>query len=54
MEKLDLRAAVETLERRMIGAAMAQTSGNQVQAARILGISREGLRKKMDRFGLKA
>jgi DNA-binding protein Fis len=36
----------------MIREAMARTGGNRAQAARILGLSREGLRKKMRRFGL--
>jgi Nif-specific regulatory protein len=44
--------AVEALERRMIAAALAATNGNQVRAARSLGVSRQGLIKKLKRYGL--
>src|SRR5262245_13023849 len=44
--------AIEALERRMIASALATTHGNQVQAARSLGVSRQGLIKKLKRHGL--
>ena len=54
LQTMELRGAVELLERRMIAAALEQTSGNQVHAAKMLGISREGLRKKLERYQLKS
>lgn len=49
---LDLENAVADLERKMIAAAMARTKGNRSRAAKLLGISRNGLALKMDRLGL--
>jgi two-component system nitrogen regulation response regulator GlnG len=66
--KNDLAQAVETLfefarhdksfkllpaaERELIVRALAETSGNQVQAAKLLGITRATLRKRVDKFGI--
>ena len=50
---LDLKQAVGELEVKFITAALEQTHGNQLRAARKLGISREGLRKKMVRYDLR-
>ena len=47
-----LKQAVEDLERRMIGDALRATHGNQQQAARVLGLSRQGLINKMKRYSL--
>ncbi|PWT99303.1 MAG: hypothetical protein C5B51_27445 [Terriglobia bacterium] len=47
-----LKAAVEDLERRMIAEALATTQNNQLQAARLLGLSRQGLINKMKRYAL--
>jgi Nif-specific regulatory protein len=47
-----LPAAVEALERRMIEEALSSTAGNQLRAARALGISRQGLIQKLKRYGL--
>jgi transcriptional regulator with GAF, ATPase, and Fis domain len=47
---LQLRPAVDELERAYIDAAMARAGGNQSQAARLLGLSRFGLQKKMRRL----
>jgi Nif-specific regulatory protein len=47
-----LPEAVATLERRMLEAALAATGGNQLRAARALGISRQGLIQKAKRLGL--
>ena len=41
---------VEALERRLIDQARLATGGNKSKAARLLGLSREGLRKKMARY----
>ena len=46
----DLKDAVKILEVHMISEALERTGGNQIQAAKMLGISREGLRKKMTRY----
>jgi DNA-binding NtrC family response regulator len=43
---------IEELERRMIAAALATCHHNQQQAARTLGLSRQGLIKKMKRYGI--
>ena len=50
---LDMKESVERLETALIKAALSRTGGNQSAAARILGVSRFGLIKKMTRFGLK-
>jgi Nif-specific regulatory protein len=47
-----LEEAVRALEEEMIRSALEAVRGNKVQAARMLGLSREGLRKKMKRYGL--
>ena len=49
-DPLDLRSQVNALERRLIDQAFAVTRGNQTQAARLLGLSRVGLRKMMTRL----
>jgi Nif-specific regulatory protein len=47
-----LKKAVADLERRMIGDALAGTKNNQQQAAKMLGLSRQGLINKMKRYSL--
>ena len=49
-----LDRAIADLETRMLRSALAETAGNQSEAARRLGISRVGLIKKLDRLGLRA
>ena len=49
---LRLEANVDHLERRLIRAALARTGGMRSAAARLLGISRNGLAMKMERLGL--
>jgi Nif-specific regulatory protein len=44
--------AVEALERRMIQEALRQTAGNKQKAAQTLGVSRQGLIKKLKRYGM--
>jgi len=41
------------LEREMIVFALAETNHNQVQAAKLLGITRATLRKRIEKFGIK-
>jgi Nif-specific regulatory protein len=47
-----LKQATEDLERRLIGEALESTRRNQQQAARLLGMSRQGLINKMKRYSL--
>ncbi len=51
-EAQSLRRAVAELEQRMISEALAETRNNQLQAARRLGLSRQGLINKMKRYSL--
>jgi two-component system nitrogen regulation response regulator GlnG len=44
---------LEAAEREIISQAIALTRGNQLQAARLLGISRLTLREKLTEFGLR-
>lgn len=48
-----LKKTVEELEKRLLTDALQRCRGNQVQAARLLGLSRQGLIKKIARYGLK-
>jgi len=48
-----LDEAIAALEVRMITAALSETDNNRSEAARLLGISRVGLLKKLDRLGLR-
>jgi DNA-binding NtrC family response regulator len=50
----DLRSQVLAYERELIAAALAETSGNQRRAARLLGILPTTLHEKIKRFGLRA
>ena len=43
---------IEAAERELIVRALAVTAGNQVQAAKLLGITRATLRKRVDKFGI--
>jgi len=51
-DDLDVRTRVEHLERELIQRAIQQTGGNNTQAARLLGLSRFGLLKKLQRYGV--
>ena len=44
--------SLEEVERELVDMAMAQASGNQTHAARLLDISRDALRYKLKKFGL--
>jgi two-component system nitrogen regulation response regulator GlnG len=40
------------VERELITRALTETNGNQVRAAKILGITRATLRKRVEKFGI--
>jgi DNA-binding NtrC family response regulator len=48
----NLAAAVEEVEREVIGTALRRSSGNISETARVLGLTRRGLYLKMRRLGL--
>jgi transcriptional regulator with PAS, ATPase and Fis domain len=48
-----LKDAVTALEKRMILEALRDSNNNQQRAAKALGLSRQGLIKKMKRYGIK-
>jgi two-component system response regulator HupR/HoxA len=47
-----LHAAVQALERQIIAECLVRRAGNKSRVARDLGLSRQGLAKKMRRYGL--
>ncbi|MGH7409475.1 MAG: sigma-54-dependent Fis family transcriptional regulator [Candidatus Methylomirabilis sp.] len=49
-----MKKAVEDLEKRLISDALRHCRNNQLQAAKTLGLSRQGLIKKIHRFGLRS
>ncbi|MEM9595430.1 MAG: sigma 54-interacting transcriptional regulator [Acidobacteriota bacterium] len=49
-----LAVHLEALERRLVQRALESTGGNQSEAARVLGVSRNGLAKRLRRLGLSA
>lgn len=51
---LKLEPTVEQLERKLITIALARTKGNRSKAARMLGLSRNGLTMKMERLGIES
>jgi DNA-binding NtrC family response regulator len=51
-DDLTLKRRVERLERTLVAEALQRTGGNQSQAAKLLGLSRFGLQKKMQRYDL--
>ena len=51
-DNLLLEPAVAALEKRLITQALHDSGGNKSQAARLLGLSRQGLLKKIDRYRL--
>ena len=44
---------VAEVEKPLLEVVLKRTGGNQLRAARILGINRNTLRKKLDLYGLK-
>ncbi len=51
-ESLDLRAAVDALERDFVARALKKAQGNRAEAARLLGIARPQLYAKMKQLGI--
>ena len=51
-DDLTLKRRVERLERTLLREALHRADGNQTQAARLLGLSRFGLQKKLRRYEL--
>jgi len=49
---VDLEDVVDDLERHYVEQALEQTGGNQTEAAELLGISRDQLRYRMEKYGL--
>ncbi|MDA8019666.1 MAG: sigma 54-interacting transcriptional regulator [Thermoanaerobaculia bacterium] len=52
-DDLRLKPRIEALQRRFAREAMVRTGGHVTKAARLLGLSRVGLTKMLDRLGLK-
>ena len=52
LDTLELARNVQALERRLIQDALGQAGGNRTQAAKLLGISRNGLAIKMEKLGV--
>lgn len=48
------KSVVEAVERPLIEKVLERTFGNQLKAAKILGISRNTLRSKINKFGIDA
>ena len=46
------KVVLETIERPLLERILARTFGNQLKAAKILGISRNTLRSKIIKFGI--
>ncbi len=51
-DSLEIKPRVEELERTLVEEALRQTNGNQTAAAKLLGLSRYGLQKKLKRYGI--
>jgi DNA-binding NtrC family response regulator len=51
-DDLTLKTRVERLEKLLVREALGRTEGNQSRAARLLGLSRFGLQKKLRRYRL--
>jgi len=49
-----LKETVAALEKRLIAEALQARQQNQQQTAKMLGLSRQGLIKKMKRYGIEA
>jgi transcriptional regulator with PAS, ATPase and Fis domain len=52
LKEMDLNKRIETIEKREILKALDESRGNKSQAARLLGISRFTLQRKIDKYGL--
>jgi len=49
---LDMERRVDSLKRRLIVSALERSGGNRSEASRLLGVSRYGLQKMMERLGV--
>ncbi len=52
IKNLSLKKAVEQLEKKMLKEVLTKTKGNKSKAARILGITRQGLLNKISKYGI--
>ena len=50
---MTLQQVIERIERQMVSEALQETGGNRSRAARILGLTRQGLLNKIGRYGIK-
>jgi Nif-specific regulatory protein len=50
VDGMTLRDAIERIERQMVTRALRDTNGNRSKAARILGLTRQGLINKINRY----
>jgi DNA-binding protein Fis len=46
------KAVIETIEKPLIERALERSEGNQLKAARILGINRNTIRSKIKKYGI--
>jgi DNA-binding NtrC family response regulator len=53
-DSLRLEPHVAALEERLIRAALERSGGNRSEAARLLGVSRNGLALKLERLGIRS
>ncbi|MGB5423682.1 MAG: helix-turn-helix domain-containing protein, partial [Desulfobacterales bacterium] len=51
-EGLTLQKAIEQMERQMVACALKAARGNRSQAARDLGLTRQGLLNKINRYNI--
>jgi transcriptional regulator with GAF, ATPase, and Fis domain len=51
---LDGSMSMEQIERRLLEEALKRRQGNVTQAARLLGMSRQSMRYRVEKYGLKA
>lgn len=50
----DAGLSLEAVDRAMVEVALAKAGGNQSAAARLLGVSRDTLRYRLEKYGLEA
>jgi DNA-binding NtrC family response regulator len=52
LESLELAPLVQAIEKRLILEAKQRTGGKKIEACRVLGLSRNGLDKKLERYAI--